>query len=108
MELDQDYDGVYDETLATHDFAADFPSIGLHIAKLRVTDSSGRSATTLARITVVEADDEPDDDGSAAALFARGGGCGCRLAHPAQRHVGAWLAALLLGAAWRRRSQRFS
>jgi MYXO-CTERM domain-containing protein len=74
IDVDRDYDGVFDETLATAELPLSYDEVGDHVLKLRVTDSTGRASQALAFVTVVEApitQPEPETEGS----FYAAGGC---------------------------------
>ena len=52
IELDRNYDGVYDDQLADGAFTISYDSVGSHFAKVRVTDPTGRTGAALARVEV--------------------------------------------------------
>jgi subtilisin family serine protease len=52
IELDRNYDGLYDEQLADGSFRVSFDKVGPHFLKVRVTDPSGRTGVALARVDV--------------------------------------------------------
>ena len=64
IEVDRDYDGQFEEQLAAAQLPVHFAEdeVGeMYVYKVRVTDSTGRTASTFARIEVVEATpDMPD------------------------------------------------
>lgn len=104
FEVDRDYDGVYDETLASSALPVDFPEVGAHVLKVRVSDETGRADQALLRVTVVEP--APEDDDGDGAMTGEDDGCDC--AAGSARAPSAWpLALLALGvvAARRRRSR---
>lgn len=82
VEVDLDYDGTWDTTLAgpspTLALALDAP--GSSVLKLRVVDPSGRTGQALLRVTAFAPEEEPPPDETPAApgFFATGGG-GCRV-----------------------------
>jgi MYXO-CTERM domain-containing protein len=106
LEIDRDYDGTYDERLSDGSFDVRFDDAGDHVAKLRVTDSSGKQASTLVVITAEQFDDPPEPKSHAPrALRADGGGC--TTGSGPQTGSAAWLMAALLAArAWRRKERR--
>lgn len=84
IELDRDYDGVYDEVLASGTFTVSSDDVGAHFLKLRVTDPTGRSGETLARVDVHS-------------TYLPSGGLACQLSPPTRRPSG-WLFLLALAA----------
>ncbi len=102
IEIDHDYDGVYDEHLIGTSFEASFSQAGTYYSKLRVTDTTGRTATALAQLvvsgsTVEPPPDEPPSISAADVLLpGRAGLCFCSA--PGGRHGGwsPWAAALAL------------
>lgn len=114
VELDREYDGNYEEQLTDASFEVLFDSIGSFVYKLRVTDSTGRQAATLARLTVIEPTDppvEPTDPDETASVYPSGG-CVCGLpgghAPGAPWRIHAAILALCLATAARRHRQRLS
>jgi hypothetical protein len=91
IELDRDYDGVFDEVLEDGSFTVSFGSVGTRFLKVRATDASGRSAAALARVEVHSA-------------AVPSGGLSCRLG---RAPVSPWsaLSWLLLAALGRRRGR---
>ncbi len=92
IELDRDYDGVYDEVLDEPSFAVRFDRVGSHVLKLRVTDPTGRAGYALARVEVHS-------------TYAPSGGLACRLHGEANPRWG-WALALVGGALVGRRRRR--
>ncbi len=107
VELDRDYDGVFEETLAGAELAVDYASPGQERVRLRVVDSTGRVGGAVLRIEV-EAPELPYAD-PWDGLGLAGGGL-CAVSAPGERGAtrGAALAALGLAAAAlaRRRPRR--
>ena len=101
IELDRDYDGVYEQPLAQPSFDVTFAEEGHFAMKLRVVDSTGREASTLASFDVGPA---PPPAPAAAAMLEPAGGCSCST-RPTLPAPGWWLGApaLALVAARRRR-----
>lgn len=73
LEVDRDYDGAYDETLAAAALQIDYDDEGQHVLKVRATDTTGRSDEALLRIVV--GPPQVDEDGSRTFYPAGGGGC---------------------------------
>ncbi|MBL8743119.1 MAG: S8 family serine peptidase, partial [Myxococcales bacterium] len=102
IDVDRDYDGVFDETLATAELPLSYDEVGEHVLKLRVKDSTGRTSQALAFVTVVEAPEPlPETDSS----FYPAGGITCVAASASTSDPRAALAAFsaLAAAAFRRR-----
>ncbi|MBI4700870.1 MAG: S8 family serine peptidase [Deltaproteobacteria bacterium] len=101
VELDRDYDGVYDEPVEGGSFAVRYDEPGVYVSKLRATDSTGRQGTVLARLEVLAPPGRPR---RGPALLDAGGGC----SFPAGRGQGGAALALVLavGLALARRSGR--
>lgn len=107
LEVDREYDGAFDETLAGPAVPVDLAE-GTYVLKVRATDPSGRADQALLRVTVQSPvdDDEPLGDDDESGLYAAGGGCAVRGAEVpgSGLAIGIGLAALaLLG---RRRTRR--
>jgi subtilisin family serine protease len=104
IELDREYDGTFEETLAGPSFEVSFPEPGRHVARLRVTDSSGKTSGALATI---EATTAPPADPPPATPPGGDGDDGCSTSPGRARGGAAWLGAgllaLALGARRRRR-----
>ncbi|MEZ4312521.1 MAG: S8 family serine peptidase [Polyangiaceae bacterium] len=103
FEVDRDYDGVYEEKLTAPELLVPAAAIGTVVSKVRVTDSTGRSAAALAIAIVVEKGKVQDPDNNES-----DGGCNAPAAPVPE---GAPLtiatgAALLLLASRRRRRAR--
>jgi subtilisin family serine protease len=77
LEIDREYDGVYDETLSGTSLVVDRGEPGELLLKVRATDASGRTDQALLRVTVQPGDDDHDDD-LAGAFYPAGGGCTVR------------------------------
>jgi len=77
IEVDRDYDGVYEDVLRTPTVRFDYGAPAEHFVKVRVTDSTGRYGQALVRVTVVEApiDPAPADGSREASIYPAGGGC---------------------------------
>ena len=75
FELDRDYDGTYEETLAGPSFEVESPDLGRRVAKVRVTDSTGKEAAALAVIDVVDAPKAGGPAGTLQLIAGGGGGC---------------------------------
>lgn len=106
FEVDRDYDGEYDETLASSALPVDFAEVAEHVLKVRVTDATGRWDQALLRVSVVEPPPNEDDDGDGAET---GDDDGCDCVAGSGRALRAWPVALFgLGvlALRRRRSRR--
>lgn len=74
LEVDRDYDGVYEEVLEGRELPVKGDAVGVFTSKVRVTDATGRSAAALAVIDVKEiATEEPIVRDPLVA--AGGGGC---------------------------------
>jgi hypothetical protein len=96
IEVDDDYDGAYDRTLAANTFEVTFNELGVYYSKLRVTDPTGRSAAALARFEVVERPPAPKtkrDDDLPPVINGRGAPCLCAApGAPSAPQPYAWLA----------------
>lgn len=120
LDLDRDYDGAYDETLAGPSFSVSFDAVGTYYAKVRATDEGGRTATALAVITVREPEpkgsEEPDDPdkplepvptkplpGAGLELEAGGGTCAIGVASDTSSRAAWWMLALGIATVGRRR-----
>ena len=77
LEVDRDYDGVFDEVLPAPMLPLAYGEPGEHVLKVRATDPSGRAGQALLRVTVRPADDEDDGDGGASSDGYGLGGGGC-------------------------------
>ncbi|NUQ76523.1 MAG: S8 family serine peptidase [Polyangiaceae bacterium] len=100
LDIDRDYDGVFDERLMEPMIRASFDSPGTFVSKVRATDSTGRQSVALAVVDVLDAPANPLAD---PALVAAGG-----CAHAAGGG-GAWPAfGAVLAALGLRRSRRGS
>jgi subtilisin family serine protease len=75
IEIDRDYDGRFDETLAAQELAIEADEPGELRVRLRVVDSTGRVGDTLLRIEVVGGVGG-DDDAWRGLSIAGGGFCG--------------------------------
>lgn len=84
IELDRNYDGVYDEVLASGTFTFQSDDVRPHFLKLRVTDPTGRSGEALARVDVHS-------------TYLPSGGLACQLSPPTRRAPG-WLFLVVLAA----------
>jgi subtilisin family serine protease len=104
IDVDRDYDGAFDETLATAELHVSYEEVGSHVLKLRVKDSTGRTGQTLAFVTVVEAPDPlPEPDNS----YYPAGGITCAASPTAPvAHRSALMALLAMAAAARGRQRR--
>ncbi len=102
IELDRNYDGVYDDVLAEGKFTVSYDEVGAYFLKVRATDSTGYSGAAIARIQVH-------------APYVPSGGLACQLSsRPGASRRGAsrrgspagaisWLALTVLGLARGRR-----
>jgi hypothetical protein len=72
VEVDRDYDGIYDEQVTGDEIEVVYDELGEHIVKLRVSDQTGRSDQALAFITVV-----PRKPDSVASALIPSGGLAC-------------------------------
>ncbi len=79
VQADVEYDGVYDQVV-TGEHLVQFDVAGRYVQKLRVTDSTGRTAETLLTIDVGEPYLEPNDVAPVGGNPPDDGGCGCRVA----------------------------
>ncbi len=110
FELDRDYDGVFEEVLASPSVRVDYAEPGRHVVKVRVTDASGRRGQALLRIKVVDDDTSGaggGEDGANESIL--GGGCAASsgaLDRTAVALLG--LSLVLLGARRRARGTRVS
>jgi hypothetical protein len=100
LEVDREYDGVWDETLAASALSVDFPEEGQHVLKVRATDPTGRSDQALLRVTVqtpVEEDPgkDDDDDRLEPGFYPEGGACTVRGAGTASSGSASMLLAAL-------------
>lgn len=85
VELDRNYDGIYDEVLTDGTFVVQLGAVGSHFLKIRGTDSTGRVGVALARIDVH-------------APYVPSGGLSCAFVRPTpDPGEGAWLIFLLVG-----------
>jgi MYXO-CTERM domain-containing protein len=101
LEIDRDYDGVFEESLMDPVIRGTFEAVGTYVSKVRATDGTGRQSEALAVIDVVEV--KKVDEGAAPALVA-GGGCAHRSEGAGTGAVGAVLGiAGLAMRRWRRR-----
>lgn len=89
IDVDREYDGDFEERLAAAELPLSFEDedVGVHVIKLRVTDSTGRQASALAHVEVVpmvvvdepkpndepEPNDEPDTGEVAGGCGVQGG-----------------------------------
>lgn len=111
LELDADYDGVFEAALDAPSLTAPASEIGTLVSKVRVTDSTGRSASALAFVNVVEKGTLPEPETPDLDIEVAGGGA-CAVSPsappPASRDLRAPLLAGLLGlaAVARRRRRR--
>ena len=105
VDVDRDYDGQFDETLAAAELPVSYDEIGSHhVLKLRVKDSTGRTSQALAFVTVVEAPEpEPEPDNS---FYPAGGGFDCAATPTGKGRHGVALAALIALAASAARRRR--
>jgi subtilisin family serine protease len=92
IELDRDYDGVYEELLAGPSFSVRYTKVGVHHLKLRATDPSGRTGEALARVEVH-------------AVLAPSGGALCAYS-PLSGARHAWLLVVLFAGLRRRTRER--
>lgn len=102
LELDRDYDGAFEERLMEPVVRGVFEAPGTYFAKVRATDSTGRSSQALAVIDVLAAEAGPD----AAPALVADGGC----AHREERGGSVWPlfgAALAAMSARLRRARRY-
>lgn len=74
LEVDRDYDGVYDETLDGAALLVDYAEEGEQLVKVRVTDETGRTDAALIRFTVKEGAVNDGDGGE-----DEDDGCGCSI-----------------------------
>jgi hypothetical protein len=88
IELDRDYDGVFEEILPAPSFSVRYNKVGIYYSKLRVTDPSGRSSEAIARV-------------EAHAVLAPSGGLQCATA-PAPAGAPQWWWLLLIAPWWAR------
>ncbi len=85
LELDRDYDGTFEETLTAPELSFATDTLGTFLAKVRVTDATGRTDAALARVHVVpegslpdpelEPKPEPEPQSSPEVVVAGGGAC---------------------------------
>ena len=111
LDLDREYDGVYEESLKGPSFTVKYDAEGTYRVKVRATDATGREAAALAVIEVkavvtpdpVTPPPTPVVDPPTAST--EGDGCGCRTA-PGRSWLNVWpvAAALLAFGARRRRA----
>jgi len=96
LDLDDDYDGTYDQTASGKSFDLGLDKTGDYVMKVRATDPSGRSDAALLRIHVGDAEAIDDD------------GCACATAPGAATRGGPGLGAgvALVAVALRRRRRR--
>lgn len=103
LDVDRDYDGVFEERLAEPVLRATLEAPGRLVAKVRVTDGTGRQAAALAVIDVSEPIDEPADQSPSPSTEDDGG---CAMAPRSGRgaeRIGWWIALGALAAIARRR-----
>ncbi len=110
IDVDLDYDGQYDQSLSDNSFfEVTYEELGLHYAKVRVVDSGGKQATTLALINVEFVPGTGGAGGGTGGPAPSGGaaeeddGCGCRSRPVRRPYAGLSLLAVLLALHWRRR-----
>jgi hypothetical protein len=106
IEVDRDYDGSWDETLAGATLPVDFGDLGDHLVKVRATDPSGRTDQALLRVTVQPPDDEPGDDDDGEGFYPSGGACTVRGAGTPASAPSLLFAAALAALASRRSRRR--
>jgi subtilisin family serine protease len=107
VELDRDYDGVFEETLASAELAVDYDTPGTQRVRLRVVDSTGRVGGAVLRIEV-EAPEEPYTDPWDGLALAGGGLCSVSAPGESGRGLGVLGSALgfaVAVGAWRRRQR---
>ncbi len=111
LELDREYDGAYEEKLASPSFPVKFDEEGTYRVKVRVTDTSGKESAALAVIEVKKAVIPPPTSASSSGGGTGGdddSGCGCVVAE-SHSWIGVWpAAALLVGLSARRRRRAAS
>jgi subtilisin family serine protease len=110
VELDRDYDGVFEETLAGAELGVDYAEPGMERVRLRVVDSTGRVGGAVLRIEV-EAPEAPYVDPWDGLSLAGGGLCSVNA--PGERRVGLGVvggavALALTAGAWRRARRRLT
>ncbi len=107
LEVDREYDGTYDETLAGATVPVDLAE-GSYLLKVRATDPSGRTDQALLRVTVQSpADDgEPPGDDDESGLYAAGGGCAVRGAEVPRSGLGLGLGLAAVAILSRLRARR--
>ncbi|WP_437805589.1 S8 family serine peptidase [Sorangium sp. So ce1078] len=76
LDIDREYDGTYEERLASPSLLVRYDAEGTHRIKVRVTDSTGRDAAALAFIDVAARVEPPAPAGPPA---DRDTGCGCSI-----------------------------
>jgi subtilisin family serine protease len=96
VELDRDYDGVFEETLAGAELSVDYAEPGMERVRMRVVDSTGRVGGAVLRIEV-EAPELPYVD-PWDGLSLAGGGI-CSVTAPGERREGLGVAGVALGLA---------
>ncbi len=109
IEVDRDYDGVYDDVLEEPVLRLDYGAVAEHFLKVRATDSTGRTAQALVHVTVSDGFGDPQlgDDPDPDDVSFAGGGCGTtRVARPASGVGAVGALAALLGVVLRRRRKR--
>lgn len=111
LEVDRDYDGVYDEVLKSPMLEVNYAEPGRHILKVRVKDLAGRTDVALVRLQVVADTDNAGGAGGGAGdgeIHAGGGGCSAVAPGPISSSGWATLAALsvVMGRAGARRRQK--
>ncbi len=108
LDIDRDYDGVFDDELAGATFDATFDEAGDYVMKVRATDPSGRTGQALLRVHVVEpiVDEGGGGSGGSGAGEESPAGGGCAVDGGSGSTGAAWLGALAVVALRRRRKAR--
>ncbi|MFO0616152.1 MAG: S8 family serine peptidase [Polyangiaceae bacterium] len=109
LAIDRDYDGVYDETTHPPSFDVAYDAIGTYYPKLRVRDATGRTASAVLTVHVVEGGGGGSGGGGGApdsrGISLAGGACNASGAAETSAE-GLALAALGAAALLRRRRAR--
>ncbi|MBK8259098.1 MAG: S8 family serine peptidase [Polyangiaceae bacterium] len=105
VDVDRDYDGIFDEVLKGAVLVVPTENLGTFTSKVRVTDSTGRTAAALSVVKVVEKTDLPDPNAKPEVYIGGGGPCSLSAA-PRSPREGWFLAGLCLLAVQRKLKRR--
>lgn len=94
IDVDWNYDGVYDEVLKDAVLRHIFEEVGEAVVKVRATDTHGREGTALARLRVLMPEVPPKED---RVEYEAVGGGGCGIGGPGLGGVWAFLLGGFLG-----------